>query len=187
MIEQIKKSQDIAQAREISVRETSQLMKEGKVALLDVRCAEAFAVASIPGSKLIDEQLAEEIVHSWPRETPIVLVCHHGERTADAAEYLQGYRLRECEEPGRRHRRMVARHRSGGAAILDRSGSHHGAANAHTFSRGPPWTPWAVQASQPRQTMTTANLDGPEGSPSGSSIEALGLPSGPAGHVHIRS
>ena len=91
MIEQIKKSQDIAQQLEISVRETSQLMKEGKVALLDVRCAEAFAVASIPGSKLIDEPLAEEIVGSWPRETPIVLVCHHGVRTADAAEYLQGY------------------------------------------------------------------------------------------------
>jgi rhodanese-related sulfurtransferase len=58
---------------------------------LDVRCPAAFAVASIPGSKLIDEQLAEEMVHSWAKETPIVLVCHHGERTADAAEYLQAF------------------------------------------------------------------------------------------------
>jgi rhodanese-related sulfurtransferase len=91
MIEQIKKGQDIAEKFEISIRETSQLMKEGKIALLGVRCEEAFAVASIPGSRLVDELLAQEIVESWPKETPIVLVCHHGVRTADAAEYLQGH------------------------------------------------------------------------------------------------
>ena len=138
MIEQIKKSQDITQRLEISVRETSQLMKEGKVALLDVRCAEAFAVASIPGSRLVDEPLAKEIVGSWPRETPIVLsaIMALGLRMRPISS---GLWLRECEEPSRGHRRLVAGDRSGGAAILMQRGSPHGPAVRSAFSRTPAW------------------------------------------------
>jgi len=91
VIEHIKKSQGIAQELEVTVRETSELVNEGKVALLDVREPRAFAVASIPGSRRVDEALAEEIVQSWSKDTPIVLICHHGVRTSDAAEYLREY------------------------------------------------------------------------------------------------
>lgn len=90
VIEHIKSTQDAVQDLEITPREAAELMKAGKTTLLDVREPEAFVVASIPGSRLVDEALAQEIVHSWPRDTPLVIVCHHGVRSLDAAEYLRG-------------------------------------------------------------------------------------------------
>jgi len=91
VIEDIKKSQAIVKDLEITARETAELMKQGQVRLLDVRAPQAYAMASIPGSVRIDEALAEEIVQSWPKDTPIILVCHHGMRSLDAAEYLRDY------------------------------------------------------------------------------------------------
>jgi rhodanese-related sulfurtransferase len=89
VIDHIRKNHDLAQALEITALKTAQLMKDGKVTPLDVREARAFAVASVPGSRRVDEALAQEIVQSWPKDTPIVLVCHHGMRSLDAADYLQ--------------------------------------------------------------------------------------------------
>ena len=91
VIEHIKKSQDEVKDLEITVWETAELMKDGKVTLLDVRAPQAFATASIPGSRLVDQALAREIVQSWPKDAPIVLVCHHGMRSLDAADYLRRF------------------------------------------------------------------------------------------------
>src|SRR5262245_27431714 len=66
VIEHINKSQDIVKDLEITARETAELFKERKITLLDVRAPQAYAMASIPGSMLVDEALAEEIIQSWP-------------------------------------------------------------------------------------------------------------------------
>jgi rhodanese-related sulfurtransferase len=91
IVEQIEKLQDRAQDLEISPRDAAELVKAGAVRLLDVREPRAYAVARIPGSQRIDQALAEEIVRSWAKDTPLVLVCHHGVRTLDAADYLRGH------------------------------------------------------------------------------------------------
>jgi rhodanese-related sulfurtransferase len=91
VIKHINKTQDMVKDLEITARETAELMKEGKITLLDVRAPEAYDMASIPGSMLVDQALAQEIVQSWPKDTPIVLICHHGMRSLDAADYLRGY------------------------------------------------------------------------------------------------
>ena len=53
--------------------------------LLDVRTPEERAIAAIPGAVLLNEQEAARI-ESLPRETKLVLHCHHGGRSQQAAE-----------------------------------------------------------------------------------------------------
>ena len=76
---------------EITVRETAELLKEGRIKLIDVRTPEEYAIANVPGSMLIDQNLAQEILQTWPKETSIVTLCHHGMRSLDAAAYLRGH------------------------------------------------------------------------------------------------
>lgn len=74
---------------EISPTETAALMKQGKVKLIDVRTPHEYEIAHIEGCPLVDQTLAKEIVDTWPKDTPIITVCHHGVRSLDAAVYLR--------------------------------------------------------------------------------------------------
>jgi rhodanese-related sulfurtransferase len=74
---------------EISVTETATLMNDPQVRLIDVRTPEEYAIAHIEGCPLVDQVLAREIVETWPKDTPIITVCHHGVRSLDAAVYLR--------------------------------------------------------------------------------------------------
>ena len=76
---------------EITPRETAELLKAGKIKLVDVRTAEEYATASVAGSMLADQSLAQEILQTWPKDTPIVTMCHRGMRSLDAAAYLRGH------------------------------------------------------------------------------------------------
>ncbi len=49
--------------------------------LLDVRDPAERAVASLPGSVLVTPGVAAEILEDWPRDTPILVFCHHGRRS----------------------------------------------------------------------------------------------------------
>ena len=91
VVKHIKKTQKMMKELEITVRETAELMKEGRIKVVDVRSPQAYAMASVPGSMLLDQGLAQEIVQNWPKDTRIVLVCHHGMRSLDAADYLRTF------------------------------------------------------------------------------------------------
>jgi len=58
--------------------------------LLDVRTPEEWAIAKLAGATLVDEALAQQVM-TWPKDTPIVLYCHTGVRSLDAASYLAGH------------------------------------------------------------------------------------------------
>jgi rhodanese-related sulfurtransferase len=75
---------------EISPGEAAALMKQGKITMIDVRTPEEYEIARIEGCRLVDQALAKEIVETWPKDTLIVTVCHHGVRSLDAAVYLRG-------------------------------------------------------------------------------------------------
>lgn len=75
---------------EISAAEVAALMKDGSITLIDVRTPQEYEIARIEGCRLVDQTLAKEIVETWPKDTPIVTVCHHGVRSLDAALYLRG-------------------------------------------------------------------------------------------------
>jgi rhodanese-related sulfurtransferase len=91
VVEFIKKSQEMEKDIEITVRETAELLKQGKIKLLDIRTAEEHAIANVPGSVLVDQALAQELMQTWPKDTAIVTMCHHGMRSLDAAAYLRGH------------------------------------------------------------------------------------------------
>jgi monothiol glutaredoxin len=55
------------------------------IELLDVRTPDERAIAAIPGAVLLNEQEAARI-ESLPRDTKLVLHCHHGGRSQQAAE-----------------------------------------------------------------------------------------------------
>ena len=79
--------------REISAKDAHELWKKGAIKLLDVRGEEERQIAVIEGVPMIDQKLAEEMIEKWPKDTPIVLHCHHGIRSLDAAAYFlsQGF------------------------------------------------------------------------------------------------
>lgn len=63
-------------------------MRHGNVRLLDVRNEMEFETARIEGAQLVTQQLVDEIVENWDKSTQIVLYCHHGVRSLQAAQFL---------------------------------------------------------------------------------------------------
>src|SRR5256885_473576 len=57
VVQHIKRSQEMEQDIEITPEDTVALLKEGKIKLLDVRTTEEYAIASVPGSMLVDQSL----------------------------------------------------------------------------------------------------------------------------------
>ena len=87
----IKESADLEKDLEITPAEVATLLKDGSIKLIDVRTPEEYAIARIEGSLLVDQALAQEIVNTWPQDSAMVTVCHHGVRSLDAAAYLRGH------------------------------------------------------------------------------------------------
>ena len=91
VVEHIKRSEELEKDLETTPRETVELLKTGKIKMLDVRTPEEYAIARVEGSILVDQNIAQEIMQSWPKDTQIVTICHHGMRSLDAAAYLRGH------------------------------------------------------------------------------------------------
>jgi len=91
VIDHIRKSQDMEKDIEITPQETAELLRQDRIKLLDVRSPEEYEIAHVAGSVLVDQALAQEIMQTWSRDTPIVTICHHGMRSLDAAAYLRGH------------------------------------------------------------------------------------------------
>lgn len=87
----IQKSQQEDAKIQMAPREVAQALKKNGVKLLDVREESERDIASIEGSQLISQELAQEIMGSWPKDTQIVFFCHHGNRSLDAAAYFAGH------------------------------------------------------------------------------------------------
>ena len=87
----IEEAEQVDQRIKISPAEVSEALKgDKKPRLIDVRTPEEYKLAKIEGSELITEALAQEI-YSWPKDTPIVFFCHHGNRSMDATAYFAGH------------------------------------------------------------------------------------------------
>lgn len=78
-----------APIRQMSPGELRALLDSGEAfELLDVRTPGERAIASIAGSRLLDQALHDELMQR-DRQTPLVFQCHHGMRSQAAAEYFQ--------------------------------------------------------------------------------------------------
>jgi monothiol glutaredoxin len=75
-----------AKVKRISPQELKQRLAAGpEFLLVDVRTPQEQAIASLPNSRLLDPSLLEEL-EKQPKETTLVLYCHHGMRSQRAAE-----------------------------------------------------------------------------------------------------
>ena len=68
-------------------------MEKKKVKLIDVRTPEERNLAFIEGDQFASEELVQEIMGTWPKDTFIVIYCHKGVRSLQAATQLstQGF------------------------------------------------------------------------------------------------
>lgn len=68
-----------------------ELVGEDPPTLLDIRTREEYDAVAIAGSHHLTQPLMQEILGTWPKNVPLVLVDHTGQRALDAAAYLQGH------------------------------------------------------------------------------------------------
>ena len=92
-IAHIKRSQETMDKLQIAPKELQKLLEERRVKLVDVRTDEERRLAYIEGDVLATQELEQEIMEKWPKDTAIVLYCHKGERSLQAATSLssQGF------------------------------------------------------------------------------------------------
>jgi rhodanese-related sulfurtransferase len=84
----------LSRIRSLAPRDAARLLAETPgVRVLDVRESWERRAGSLPRSFPLDPARLEEILGHWPKETPILLYCHFGIRSVDAAAYLaqQGF------------------------------------------------------------------------------------------------
>ncbi|CAM2007851.1 Grx4 family monothiol glutaredoxin [Acanthopleuribacter pedis] len=79
-----------ARPKNITPAEAQGLMGQGGYRFLDVRTHEERDIAKVDGFDLLDQELAQEILNSWDKETPMVFMCHFGGRSSQACEYFAG-------------------------------------------------------------------------------------------------
>ncbi len=83
-----------AEVQEISSTEASEMLKQNpEIPLLDARSEEERQMACITNSRMLDNQLAQEIQESWDLKSPMILICHQGVRSLQAGQYFtsQGF------------------------------------------------------------------------------------------------
>lgn len=73
---------------DITPSQAAEKLQDPAVKLLDVREDWERDICQISGSVQLTEELAEEIIANWPKDTHIVFQCHHGGRSASAAFYF---------------------------------------------------------------------------------------------------
>jgi monothiol glutaredoxin len=80
--------------RQLSAHDLKALLESGTaIELVDVRTEEERAIATIDGSRLLDQAYHDALLLR-DKATPIVFQCHHGVRSQHAAEYFrrEGFR-----------------------------------------------------------------------------------------------
>lgn len=89
VIKFIQESDQQEKKMQISPQELKALLEHaGSVRLIDVRSPQEAERASIAGGQLVTDELSDEILNRWPKDAPIVVYCHLGERSLQAAGVL---------------------------------------------------------------------------------------------------
>lgn len=66
----------------------SRIEQDKTLKILDVREEWETHICRLLGSALLTASLLDEILEDWPKDTPILVYCHHGVRSLDAAIFL---------------------------------------------------------------------------------------------------
>jgi rhodanese-related sulfurtransferase len=83
-------TQSSAESDEISVRQLSELRTAGsRHCVLDVREAAELAICQLDGSLHIPMSEIPSRVNELPTEDPLVVLCHHGQRSQMVVDFLR--------------------------------------------------------------------------------------------------
>ena len=92
VIQHIKASHEQEQELQIGASELAKLLAQNEPPrLIDVRGPEEQEIVKIEGALSASQELVQEIKEGWPKDTPIVVYCHKGMRSLDAASFLIGH------------------------------------------------------------------------------------------------
>lgn len=91
-IETIRRGHEADEALMVDPKELKSWLDQdaARVKVLDVRTREEFEATRIEGAELMSQNSMRDILTGWPRENPLVMVDHLGERCLDAAAYFLG-------------------------------------------------------------------------------------------------
>jgi rhodanese-related sulfurtransferase len=92
VIAYIEESQRVDDKSKIDSKQLdSWLRAKEPLRLIDMRSPEETASGMIAGAEALTQELAQQLQQQWPKDTKIVLYCHRGHRSADAAAWLAGH------------------------------------------------------------------------------------------------
>ena len=75
--------------RELPAVKASELIqRDPTIRILDIREEWEVKICKLSASLPLSPTLLDEILTEWPKNTPILLYCHHGVRSMDAATFL---------------------------------------------------------------------------------------------------
>jgi rhodanese-related sulfurtransferase len=89
----------MAKVLEIDPQEAQRRLNSGKALLIDVREPDEFRAARIDGARLISlQEIPSEIqkLEELADENELLLLCHHGVRSLQAAQWLREHGLENC-------------------------------------------------------------------------------------------
>ncbi len=94
MLNEITTVDDHPPIHQLSAPELKALIEGGTLfELVDVRTDDERAIATIDGSRLLDQAYHDALLRV-DRDTPLVFQCHHGIRSQQAAEYFRRHGFR---------------------------------------------------------------------------------------------
>ena len=83
----------MAQFKIISVEDAKRKLQNPEAILVDVRDAESFIDGHTESAIHLSEKNLSDFVKGTPKETPVLVICHHGKSSLGVAQYLtiQGF------------------------------------------------------------------------------------------------
>lgn len=92
VIAHIQDSHEQEQRLQVSPRDVAAALKgPNPPRMIDVRTPQEREMAALDKAIPASQALVQEMMASWPKDTPIVTFCHHGLRSLEAASYLIGH------------------------------------------------------------------------------------------------
>jgi rhodanese-related sulfurtransferase len=89
----------MANMLEIDPQEAQRRLNAGSAVLIDVREPEEYAAARIDGARLVPmQEIPAEVqkLETLADERELLLLCHHGVRSLQAAQWLREHGLENC-------------------------------------------------------------------------------------------
>jgi rhodanese-related sulfurtransferase len=91
VLEKVRESHGQDEQVFISPPDAAAASRSAHVRFIDIRTREEHETVKIEGAELFSQDLIQQIMHSEPKDTMLILFDHTGSRSLDAAAYFSGH------------------------------------------------------------------------------------------------